>query len=534
MVLYRKFRPDNFTDIKEQTVITQVLRTAITQKRIAHAYLFTGTRGIGKTTMARVFAKAINCTNPQDGNPCNTCESCVAFNRGTNVDLIEIDAASNRGIDDIREIKEKVNFAPTMSQYKVYIIDEVHMLTKDAFNALLKTLEEPPSFVVFILATTEVYKVPLTIVSRCQRFDFKNASMQQLKELLTEVSKEEGISIEDGAIDLISECAEGSFRDGLSILQKVASLDELITYNKVLEMLGLPDQQMLQSIIAAIVAGKGEEALDLFKQSLQTGLDPYQFNKNILKILEKKLITLSQKEKIPSDLSIQSVLALIKEFLTAEERLKYAAVPSLIVENAIVTASLSHTGISQSPSQESKKEEPIKRVAYDIPITIPKAASSSGKEHIRQKETDKEIPKEKTEKQSLENTESMKAISTGKNVSLDMICELWPSLVGKIMPENHHLGSFLSSAQPVAIEEGMIHLQVKYAFHKDRIEDIKSRELFALLCEQLFGTAFRPICEVNAKMKKVVFEKKPQIGDNSDTPQEEDILKEAMKIFEIE
>ena len=218
--LYRKFRPDNFSDVKGQEHIVTTLTNQIKADRIGHAYLFCGTRGTGKTTVAKILAKAVNCEHPVDGSPCNECETCRAIQAGTSMNVIEIDAASNNGVDNIREIREEVAYRPTQGRYKVYIIDEVHMLSTGAFNALLKTLEEPPSYVIFILATTEAHKIPITILSRCQRYDFRRISIETISKRLQDLMDKEQIQVQEKAIRYVAKAADGSMRDALSLLDQ--------------------------------------------------------------------------------------------------------------------------------------------------------------------------------------------------------------------------------------------------------------------------------------------------------------------------
>ena len=220
--LYRKWRPDNFNDVKGQDTIVTTLRNQINADRIGHAYLFCGTRGTGKTSVAKIFAKAVNCEHPVDGNPCGECPTCKAIAAGTSMNVIEIDAASNNGVDNIRQIREEVQYSPTEGRFKVYIIDEVHMLSIGAFNALLKTLEEPPAYVIFILATTEVAKIPITILSRCQRYDFHRITIETIAGRLSELMKAEGLNVEDKAIKYVAKAADGSMRDALSLLDPVS------------------------------------------------------------------------------------------------------------------------------------------------------------------------------------------------------------------------------------------------------------------------------------------------------------------------
>ena len=255
MALYRKWRPDTFADVKGQDHIVTTLKNQIQADRIGHAYLFCGTRGTGKTTIAKIFAKAVNCEHPIDGSPCNECASCKAANAAASMNIIEIDAASNNGVDNIRDIKEEVQYSPTEGRFKVYIIDEVHMLSIGAFNALLKTLEEPPSYVIFILATTEVHKIPITILSRCQRYDFKRISVDTIADRLTELMVAERIEVEDKAIRYIAKMADGAMRDALSLLDQCLSfyIGQKLTYDNVLEVLGAVDTEVFSKLFRAII-----------------------------------------------------------------------------------------------------------------------------------------------------------------------------------------------------------------------------------------------------------------------------------------
>jgi len=256
MALYRKFRPGEFEDVKGQDAIVKTLKNQISAGRIGHAYLFCGTRGTGKTTVAKIFAKAVNCEHPTDGSPCGECAMCRAIAAGNSMNVIEIDAASNNGVDNIREIREEVAYRPTEGRYKVYIIDEVHMLSIGAFNALLKTLEEPPEYVIFILATTEANKIPVTILSRCQRYDFKRISIDTIAARLRELIDKEGWDVEEKAVRYIAKAADGSMRDGLSLLDQCAAfyIGERLTYDHVLEILGAVDTDVFSRLLREILA----------------------------------------------------------------------------------------------------------------------------------------------------------------------------------------------------------------------------------------------------------------------------------------
>ena len=277
--LYRKFRPDTFEDVKGQEHIVTTLKNQIKADRIGHAYLFCGTRGTGKTTVAKILAKTVNCEHPVDGNPCNQCDMCRSIQDGTSMNVIEIDAASNNGVDNIREIREEVAYRPTQGKYKVYIIDEVHMLSTGAFNALLKTLEEPPSYVIFILATTEAHKIPITILSRCQRYDFRRITIDTIAARLMELMEKEHIQAEGKAIRYIAKAADGSLRDALSLLDQCVAfyLGQTLTYDNVLDVLGTVDTEIFSGMLRQVAAGDVAAVIHLLEELVLQGKEMGQF-----------------------------------------------------------------------------------------------------------------------------------------------------------------------------------------------------------------------------------------------------------------
>ena len=277
MALYRKWRPDNFANLVGQDHVSRTLANAIKSGRIGHAYLFTGPRGTGKTSTARILAKALNCEHGPTTEPCNKCEACQRINSGSSMDVFEVDAASNRGIDEIRDLRETVKFAPVNGRYKVYIIDEVHMLSRDAFNALLKTLEEPPAHVVFIMATTEVYKVPATIQSRCQRYDFKRITIDDIFNRLKTVVADMDIEVEDDALRMIAVKADGGMRDALSILDQCIALSEQsLTIDRVQQLLGLVGKEWLDKLVGALQSKDAAAVLTMVDEIIRTGKDLQQ------------------------------------------------------------------------------------------------------------------------------------------------------------------------------------------------------------------------------------------------------------------
>jgi len=324
-VLYRKYRPKSFEEVVGQEHITGILEQAIKQGKIAHAYLFSGPRGTGKTTVARLLAKLANCPNQKNGAPCNKCEICLEFTSGHTLDLVEIDAASSRGIDEIRELREAVRLAPARATYKVYIIDEVHMLTKEAFNALLKTLEEPPAHAIFILATTELHKVPETIISRAQHFEFKKIRTEDIVERLSRILKKEEVKADKDALRLIALFAEGGLRDAESMLGQVLAGRSELSLEDVRLVLGAPKEEWVQALIAALAAKNAGEAMRVINTTVDEGTDPEFFLKIIIRQVRHLLLSvLNPKylEEISSELSAEE-----KKFL--QEQVKLFTIPEL-------------------------------------------------------------------------------------------------------------------------------------------------------------------------------------------------------------
>ncbi len=354
LALYRKYRPQNFSDVVGQNHIVKTLVNQIKFDKISHAYLFTGSRGTGKTSIAKIFARAINCTNlNEDGSPCGECETCKAL-QGTSIDVLEIDAASNNGVDEIRDLREKVKYPPVVGKYKVYIIDEVHMLSISAFNALLKTLEEPPTNTVFILATTEVHKLPATILSRCLRFDFKLVSLEDLTGLLRKVLTNEKVKFEESAINVIARAGEGSVRDTLSIADRCVSFagDEL-TYKKVIEVLGVSQRETLIKMTDLILNRDIGNALSEIDNVLSSGKSPLVFSNDMISYFRDLLLIYSLKEKAREIVVVKDdiyelmkmqateehyveILKSIEILSGVEQELRYSAQPRIVLETAII------------------------------------------------------------------------------------------------------------------------------------------------------------------------------------------------------
>lgn len=352
--LYRKFRPDNFADVKGQDHIVTTLTNQINANRIGHAYLFCGTRGTGKTTVAKILAKAVNCQHPVNGSPCNECEMCRAIQAGTSMNVIEIDAASNNGVDNIREIREEVTYRPTEGNYKVYIIDEVHMLSTGAFNALLKTLEEPPSYVIFILATTEAHKIPITILSRCQRYDFHRITIDTIAARLEELLKAEGVEAEEKAIRYVAKAGDGSMRDALSLLDQCIAfyLGQTLTYDKVLEVLGAVDTEVFSQLLRQVLKGNVTGAIRILEDLVVGGRELSQFvgdftwyMRNLLLVktsenpedaidVSSENLKLLKEESEMTD--VETLMRYIRVFSDLSNQIRFATQKRVLVEIALI------------------------------------------------------------------------------------------------------------------------------------------------------------------------------------------------------
>jgi len=538
--LYRKYRSQTFDELIGQEHITKILKNAVKSQNIAHAYLFVGSRGTGKTSTARILSKAINCLDIQkDGNPCNKCDHCNAITNGNYLDLIEIDAASNRGIDQIRELKEKMEFSPVEGKYKIYIIDEVHMLTNEAFNALLKTLEEPPEHVIFILATTEAHKLPPTIVSRCQRYDFRLGSNEEIEDIIKKSSKDEGIKIADGARKLLVESARGSYRDALSILDVVISGQigsanpQEVSEEEVRRILGIPDSTMVYYFLESLVYGNHTAALNLIQEIESKGVNLQQFAKQTLimlrEILVAKLIgNFSEMEySFAKDLSAKDIVDMINIFINVERSIKSFSIPALVLE--MVIPQIYFEGVTNSNHDscpESKSEQ--ENVATKKTNVSDKAENTS--KVVKTEKLEKIDKLEKAEKNIIadkkdndnktteKESERDKSIETDKNekieknssgklaLDLEKIIAKWKEVTNTIKAANGHLFAFLEMAKLVSFEGGKLTMEVPYDFHKERIECMKSREAILAVFQDIYGFTFPYECVVNTSIKpEVVF-----------------------------
>lgn len=371
--LYRKFRPAEFSDVKGQDHIVTTLKNQIKADRIGHAYLFCGTRGTGKTTIAKIFAKAVNCEHPVDGDPCGECVSCRAIAAGNSMNVIEIDAASNNGVDNIREIRDEVAYSPTEGKYKVYIIDEVHMLSIGAFNALLKTLEEPPSYVIFILATTEAHKIPITILSRCQRYDFRRITTETIAARLRELMAEEKVEVEERALAYVAKAGDGSMRDALSLLDQCIAfyLGQKLTYEHVLEVLGAVDMDVFSSLFRKICSGDLTAVIRELEQIILQGRELSQFVVDFIWYL-RNLLMLKSDQGMEEMLDVSgenlarmkeeirltdadTLMRYIRVFSELSGQIRYATQKRVLVEIALIKLC--------KPSMEQNYDSILQRIS---------------------------------------------------------------------------------------------------------------------------------------------------------------------------
>lgn len=418
--LYRKFRPGDFNDVKGQDHIVTTLKNQVKADRIGHAYLFCGTRGTGKTSIAKILGKAVNCEHPVDGNPCNECSSCKSINSQTSMNVIEIDAASNNGVDNIREIVDEVRYSPTEGRFKVYIIDEVHMLSAGAFNALLKTLEEPPSYVIFILATTEAHKIPITILSRCQRYDFKRITIDTIAARLTDLIQREGVEAEEKAVRYIARMGDGSLRDALSLLDQCIAFyfGKKLTFDNVLEVLGAVDIEVFARLLDLILSGNVSGSMALLEELIIKGKELTQFTvdftwylrnlllvktsedtSEVIEVSTDNLVILKQQAQT---VDVETLIRYIRIFSDLSNQIKYASQKRVIVEVALIKLCrpqmetsyediLSRLkiiegklekgiSVSSDTGVKPEKTEPVSTAEKAEPVLLPKAVLEDLKE----------------------------------------------------------------------------------------------------------------------------------------------------------
>jgi len=498
--LYRKYRPRTFSEVIGQEHVTRTLQNALATGRVVHAYLFSGPRGTGKTSTARILAKAVNCLAEEGEKPCNDCFICHSVDEGRLLDLIEIDAASHTGVDDIRDLREKIHFAPSDARYKFYIIDEAHMLSTSAFNALLKTLEEPPAHVYFVLATTAPHKIPATILSRCQRFDFRPIPMKKIIGRLEWMAEQEGLEVEREALELIARQATGSMRDADSLLDQVASYGEKkITLLQVQAILGTTSSQAVADLVASLAAREVSRGLNLINETIADGADPKQFGQEIIEYLRGVLLIKVAGQNPPhitpeaaqemalraKQFSLAGLLTTIRLFSQATLD-KAAFPPHLPLELAFVEATLSEA------EKTPKADKPLS-TTKTWPDSHPGPQKREGKER---RETASPPPEEA----KVDRTPPSREMKDPQ--ALERIENLWEGLLTQIKKRNMHVEALLKSCQPVAVEEDVVVLGFNYPFHKGRIEEPRCKGLVEEVLSQTMGQPYHIECVLLADREK--------------------------------
>ncbi len=521
--LYRRWRPHGFSDLVGQEHVVTTLSNAILTHRVAHAYLLTGPRGTGKTSIAKILAKALNCEDLQGASPCDQCSSCRRINEGVFMDVMEIDAASNRGIDEIRDLREKVKFAPAEGKYKIYIIDEVHMLTAEAFNALLKTLEEPPQSVVFILATTEVHKIPLTILSRCQRFDFKRFTISEIKGRLQQILEAEGAKYSGEALELIAEHAEGGMRDAVSLLEQVlAHSREMVAESDVRAILGLIDEEEIVRIAEALSNRDTAGALQILSEISLNGKDLFQFGRSLVQYYRNMLLTLLRGDSSKSgETTPGDLVYVIEEIAAATAEVKKSVQGPLPLELAFIKLTALRTDTSDLEARIRKLETLVAEGNVAIQTAAPVKSADSPATSTRPQTVPVEAtatPKKAQPSSQVQKTASAEPSST---------CN-WEEFLEAVKKKKRTLAALIQEGKPLQFttSELTVGLPSNLKFHLDNLSLPQNREIIEGILQELTGGAVKFSCvPVNTN------EPTGESGKQPKKPNEPEILSKAVQLF---
>jgi len=493
IALYRKFRPQSFEEMVGQNAVAGTLAKAVASENIVHAYLFCGPRGTGKTSAAKILAKAVNCENNANGSPCGECAACRRIASGESLDIMEIDAASNRGIDEIRDLRERVKYAAATEKYKVYIIDEVHMLTTEAFNALLKTLEEPPKGVIFVLATTEPHKIPLTVISRCQRFDFNRISTEDILARLHFVAENEQMDIEEKALHLIARKAQGGLRDALGLLDQCRGFAEgKITVKTVAEVLGAVDSDFIADLAENILSGNIGKVLDMSAEVNASGKDMRLFISDLTdcfrEILQKNICDRQKGERI---LNILSLLA------ETESKLRFFLQPQTAMEICLIKCCGWNEQAAGFPAIEKAapaKVQEAKTVpsAQNIPEAAPKQITREA-EQSAPLTPKADTPQKVSVKQTAPAAEAAKGVvkvASTVTLSFERVQREWPELLTKVKAKSITLNAYMQNAKPAALEGNLLtlHFPGTHAVHMHNVvEKVSNKKLLENALAEQFG-----------------------------------------------